>query len=135
MAVSKKLVFGLALACAPVVIVCGAVAFPLVSGLASEYVNRLPFDPAAWKGADLADGRNPARLRMVDDLLRRHRLVGMAQAEVDELLGVPPRTGYFRDYDYVYWLGPERGFISIDSEWLVLKFEQGRVARARIVRD
>ena len=33
------------------------------------------------------------------------------------------------------WLGPERGFISIDSEWLVIKFEQDRVVVARVVRD
>ena len=35
--------------------------------------------------------------------------------------GVPPPTDYFREYDYAYWLGPERGLFSIDSEWLVVR--------------
>ena len=37
-----------------------------------EYFSRVPFDSAAWKGADLGDYKNPVRLRMVDDLLKRH---------------------------------------------------------------
>ena len=52
------------------------------------------------------------------------------------MLGEPPETEYFRDWDLVYWLGPERGFMSIDSEWLVLRLhENGRAAECRIVRD
>ncbi len=36
----------------------------------------------------------------------------------------------------VYWLGPERGLIRIDSEWLVLRLDEGGVVREfRIVRD
>jgi hypothetical protein len=36
----------------------------------------------------------------------------------------------------VYWLGPERGFIRIDSEWLVLRLDQSDIVReVRIVRD
>ena len=36
----------------------------------------------------------------------------------------------------VYWLGPERGFMSIDSEWLTLNFDQaGKVRDVDIVRD
>ena len=72
---------------------------------------------------------------MVDDLLARYELVGMTRAAVDELLGVPPDTAYFTDFDYVYWLGRERGFISIDSEWLCLDFEDGVVVDARLMRD
>jgi hypothetical protein len=52
------------------------------------------------------------------------------------LLGTPPPTAYFRDYQFVYWLGPERGFMSIDSEWLAIRFDRnGKVMEARIVRD
>ena len=35
----------------------------------------------------------------------------------------------------VYWLGPERGLISIDSEWLVIVFENGIVADYYITCD
>ena len=46
------------------------------------------------------------------------------------------KTNYFADYQLVYWLGPERGFISLDSEWLAVRIgPDQRVAEARIVRD
>jgi hypothetical protein len=102
----------------------------------AERRNRLPFDSSTWK-ASLANNSNDSiRLRMVDDLLRRHSLLGMTREDVMSLLGHPPKTEYFRDYDFVYWLGPERSFMSIDSEWLAVKFsEDGRVSKARLVSD
>ena len=91
------------------------------------------FDSAKWRAQK---GYDPIRIEMVDDLLRRHRLVGKSRAEINDLLGIPPETAYFASYDYVYWLGPERGFISIDSEWLCLKFSDDDVVTdARVTRD
>jgi hypothetical protein len=56
--------------------------------------------------------------------------------EVVARLGEPPKTEYFKNFDLVYYLGPERGFISIDSEWLVLKLgPDARVVRATIAND
>jgi hypothetical protein len=73
---------------------------------------------------------------MVDDLLRHHELGSMTRAAVVALLGPPTQTTYFRDYDLVYWLGPERGFMSIDSEWLVMRVgANDRIADCRIVTD
>lgn len=99
-----------------------------------DRLSREPFDPAAWRSATtLAD---PARIRMVDDLLRRHDLQGMTRDEVAALIGEPDETNYFRDWDMVYWLGPERGFMSIDSEWLVLRLdEEMQITEVRIARD
>src|SRR5207249_11294818 len=88
-----------------------------------EYANRIPFDSASWQDEDQVYSDNPVRLRMVDDLLKRYQLVGISKAKIDELLGPPTKTEKFGDYDYVYWLGPERGFIRIDSEWLGIKFQ------------
>ena len=100
--------------------------------LAQERWNRLPFDSTAWK----ASHTDPIRLRMGDDLLRRHALTGMTRDEVVSLLGTPPETDYFRGYQFVYWLGPERSWMSIDSEWLAIRFgKDGRVNRAEILRD
>jgi len=101
----------------------------------STHSDRAPFDSVAWKVGEQLAGDRGVRLRMLDDLLRRHKLAGLSRAEVDDLLGPPTETGYFKEYDRVYWLDPERGFLSIDSEWLALKFEQDRVVAARIVRD
>lgn len=97
--------------------------------------SRSSFDSAKWKASLVADDNTPIRLRMVDDLTKRTKLIGMSKSEVDALLGRPPSTDYFRAYDYVYWLGPERGFFSIDSEWLCLKFKNNIVTEARIMRD
>ncbi len=38
--------------------------------------------------------------------------------------------------DMHYYLGPERGFMRIDSEWLFIKLDSdGRVARQWLYRD
>ena len=64
------------------------------------------------------------RTRIVDDLLANHELVGMTGEEIQALLGdCDNESGYFQQQDrLVYWLGPERGLMSIDSEWLILDF-------------
>jgi hypothetical protein len=73
---------------------------------------------------------------MVDQLLRRSGLVGLQRDSVFRMLGPGDRTDYFKEYDAVYWLGPERGMMSIDSEWLVLRIGiDGRVLEAKVVTD
>jgi hypothetical protein len=100
-----------------------------------ERMHRVAFDSVVWK-RNLDSQDDPIRLRMVDDLLRRYRLRGMREDELIALLGRPPKTNYSSDYQLVYWLGPERGFISIDSEWLAVRIgPDQRVIEARIVRD
>lgn len=111
----------------------------------SEYLRRTDFDSQAWKAAAGQSGipRTEDRLTMVDDLLDSGVLDDKSLSEVLELLGPddgPEGTGYgagyFRNWDLVYWLGTERGFIGIDSEWLVVKFDStDRVSRCRIATD
>ena len=73
---------------------------------------------------------------MADDLVNRQQLVGLTRQEVVALLGEPPKTEYFQEFDLVYYLGPERGFMGIDSEWLVLKLgAKGRITKATIAHD
>jgi len=61
---------------------------------------------------------------MADDLVENKKLLGLTRQEVAARLGERPKTEYFKNFDLVYYLGPERGFISIDSEWLVVKSVQ-----------
>ena len=97
---------------------------------------RRPFDPVRWKRAEGARTNWPLRLRMVDDIIGNRLLDGLTRDSVERLLGPRDRTDYFADWDLVYWLGPERGMIRIDSEWLVVRFgTDGRVREYRIVRD
>ena len=94
------------------------------------------FQLQAWR--DTTQIYGPLRIRgcMVDDLLATHDFHGRTRAEVVGFLGEPPETEYFREYDLVYWLGPERGMMSIDSEWLVFRFDSAqRVREYRLVTD
>jgi len=95
----------------------------------------LPFDRAVWN-AEAEDVEDFRRHRMADSLVQERRLLGKSRAEVISMLGEPTATSHFREYDLVYVLGNERGWMSIDSEWLLLKLDiAGRVSAAEIARD
>jgi hypothetical protein len=94
------------------------------------------FDSAIWN--DSARTYSPEAVRgcMVKDLLARNDFREEPRSRVVALLGEPRPTGYFREYDLVYWMGPEGGLMGIDSEWLVFKLNAtGRVAETRVVTD
>lgn len=122
-----------------VVLIGGVVGYFLLIGtlilrpVAQSYFNRTEFVSSKWKGA--LENENSIKINMIDDLLKKHELIGMSMMEIEDLLGRPPQTGYFKDYDFVYWLGPERGVFGIDSEWLGIKFHEGKVIKADILRD
>ena len=109
------------------------VCFLLFGPKLKSYADRTTFESAQWK-VHLND-QNLVKQNMVDDLLSTHQLVGMNRSDIDELLGKPPRTNYFQDYDYVYWLGPERSALAIDSEWLGIMFEKNVVVKAELLAD
>jgi len=123
----------------PVILVGGQMLLVLggvAADAAQERLHRLTFDPVQWQDRSLVESHDPIRIRMVDDLLDRYDFGGMTRDEAIGVLGEPDRTPYFREWDMVYWLGPERGFMSIDSEWLVLRLDRdGRVCDYRIARD
>ncbi len=100
------------------------VGFFILGPSAEDYSQRTAFDAKS-------------RLRMVDDLIAKRRLDGATRDQLLTLLGPADETDHFRDWDLVYWLGPERnGFMRIDSEWLVIRFDAAdRVASYRLVRD
>ncbi len=100
----------------------------------ANLVDRSVFDSSAWVDKGLID--EGVRLEMADSLIERSLLDGKMREEVIMLLGSPTKTGYFKEWDFVYWLGPERGFISIDSEWLVIRFgPDDKVTEYQLVRD
>ncbi len=106
-----------------------------------EYLHRRDFDSVAWQAEreERFEGEfteHTVRLNMLDDLLRRYSFEGMTRAEVLDLLGEPEHTGYFREYDLVYWLGPERGWFGVDSQWLTIRLDStGVVTDARVTTD
>ena len=98
------------------------------------------FDRERWHAFDAYDttaSRGDDRVWMVDDLLRRYELKEMTAAEVLHLLGEPERKFDFPDgARYTYDLGPCRGPVPIDHEWLTIYFDrQGRAAEASLWAD
>jgi len=94
------------------------------------------FDSATWKSSPAEFTHKSRRLRMADDLLKTHPLVGLDRAAIGALLGDPDQTPYFRGYDMVYFLGQERSYFGIDGEWLVIKLDSAGVAtEAKLVTD
>jgi hypothetical protein len=91
------------------------------------------FVRSEWMDTTLATGMLAVRGCMVDDLLERHELRGKTRAEVVALIGEPQRSDVFPEYDMVYWLGPERGLIGTDSEFLLMKLDKsGRVTSVEL---
>jgi hypothetical protein len=103
---------------------------------AREYRHRERFGSKAWQDPKQVESEDPVRLRMVDDLIKSEQLDHLRRADVELLLGKPSTENYFKEYDLVYWLGPERGYISVDSEWLAIALDKDEVVCSyRIVRD
>lgn len=77
------------------------------------------------------------RVKMVDDMLSKHDLTGKTEQEIIALLGEDSgkKISSAKDNSFVYYLGDERGLISIDSEWLIISFTDGLVSGYEIARD
>ena len=77
------------------------------------------------------------RTDMIDNLLQNYEIVGLTETEVLSLLGPHDNAqGAFNANNrYVYYLGPERGLFSIDSEWLLIDFTNGVVSDYSLTTD
>ena len=93
--------------------------------------DKLPFDSTLWKAH--GDWSNPVRVKMVDDLVARHGIVGQTRAWIEEQLGTPEATHPFEARcDYVYWLGPARTLVATEFEWLCLRFADDLVVESTL---
>lgn len=105
----------------------------------SDFWHREKFDAELWRTSANINGEWPPRLCMVDSLMKQKILDGLTKEKVIELLGEPASKGFplgAIDCDIHYYLGPERGFMRIDSEWLFITFDtDGKVKRYWIYRD
>lgn len=111
----------------------GCVVYAVVSAwavyTAAKYHYTHTFSQKAWL-------KTEKRAYMAEDMMKKYSLEGMTKDEVISLLGEDTESEYFKEKgNLVYWLGWERGFISIDSEWLVIDFKDGRVSDYYIARD
>lgn len=77
------------------------------------------------------------RTDMIDNFLQNHEIIGLTEAEILSLLGPHDNAqgAFNEDNRYVYYLGPERGLFSIDSEWLLIDFTNGVVSDYSLATD
>lgn len=126
--------------------VLGFVSFGLVFVLGQLIPNPLPsgsdqlkFDTSLWI--------RPESSRYVErDITPRQKMLGNAvsalpgktKSEIEALLGPSLETQYFAstERDMIYMLGPERRYLALDSEWLLIWLdENGRFLRYAIAND
>jgi hypothetical protein len=114
------------------------IAWMMLGPSVADLVHRRQFDAELWRKQAISepDTMWPPRLCMVDHLISSGLLDGLSHDEVLELLGPPSQGIYLGDATYDYYLGPERGFIRLDSEWLLIAFgEDNKVSRYWLARD
>ena len=114
----------------------------LVLGSAvADLVHRQKFDAELWRNQENVDRDImwPPRLCMVDNLMSSGRLDGLTRDEVVQLLGLPHDKSFpfgAKHCDIHYYLGPDRGFFRIDSEWLFVTFgDDGKIDQYWLYRD
>lgn len=106
------------------------VSLALISLICKTYHYKHTFSTGKWIN------HPAARTDIADNLLAKHPLTGMTLSEVETLLGPETENAYFkRENNLVYYLGLERGILAIDSEWLVIEFQNGRVSKTYITTD
>lgn len=97
---------------------------------------KIRFDSLKWKQSGQLNQNSYPRLQMADALIRDRTLYGKTKTEVIQLLGEPSKDGYFRSHDLVYWLGPSRDWLNVDSEWLLIQLDDSdRVIKCELGRD
>jgi hypothetical protein len=100
----------------------------------------LPFVATWWQPQSMSWGEylDPLhkRARMADGLKLGGGLAGKTRTEVVALLGEPPATSYFSEYDLVYELGRDRSLLGMDSDWLAILFgPDGQVSEVAVLQD
>ena len=100
-------------------------------------VNHMEFDSTIWKETPAEHSLDSVRLRMVDDFLDQHDVIGMPKTKIIDLLGGSDNTSYFKNYDLVYCLGQEtESYFGIDSKWLVFEIDElNKISSFQIVTD
>lgn len=116
-------------------ILLGLAAFAILSfqiylRVACKEPKALHFSADKWKAAD---GGNMTRFRMLPDLLAKHKLSGMSEVELLDLLGPPEKGSGQKRVGYN--LGPDSPCMSVDNNWLFVEFENGRAVSHEILSD
>lgn len=118
---------------------CWAVVTPLLYFLIVVAFMNYSFPPRASVefSSDQWIQNKEIRIQMIDDLIDKQLLDSKNEEQVVTILGIPEEDSpYFQstDRELIYYLGRESG-IGVDSEWLLIWFENGRVSSYRVTTD
>jgi hypothetical protein len=94
----------------------------------------LKFQQQLWQQKESSvspEGDIALRQKMVADVIK-NILPGKNRSEVLSLLGPPTET---KSDQFLYVLGRERGYTSIDYEWLRIRFEGEKIKNIRLITD
>ena len=134
----------------PLALVAGAFLFTVTPRAGPEIADVAPVPPAAASGFDARAWRGetvwapPYPRRALADGLVRDDMVpaGTPRAQVLALLGPHDREDRFvgalddSARTLAWWVGPERGAVVVDSEWLLVTFDASdRVRSVGLVTD
>lgn len=101
------------------------------------FMSPLPFSASGWD-VDTDEGTwFNTRYRIAERFARSGQLQAMTREEIVALLGKPvtdvTRLGH---HGLIYVLGPERGPLGIDYEWLLIDFDvTGKVSKVEVTTD
>ncbi|HKQ35201.1 MAG TPA: hypothetical protein VJT11_07865 [Nitrospiraceae bacterium] len=107
---------------------------PLPSGS-----DQLKLDSSLWirpESSRFVEGDITPRQKMLGDAVAA--LPGKTKSEIEALLGPSLETPYFADTgrDMIYMLGPERDYLAMDSDWLLIWLDgNGQFVRYKIASD
>jgi hypothetical protein len=90
------------------------------------------FDKELWKEKDV-EGNYSFRDDMLDDLVYKVKLKGLAKEEVIKMLGAPDRTN--GEYLYYEVLTKEMGLITLHKKFLVIKLAKDNTVEWRKIKD
>ncbi|WP_299674590.1 hypothetical protein [uncultured Dokdonia sp.] len=87
----------------------------LINTMGNHFVER-EFSSKVWKKDE------NKRVEMIDDLISKKVIDDLPAWQMITLLGMPDEDCYFYQsgHDMIYYLGPERSYFSIDSEFLLI---------------
>lgn len=100
----------------------------------------MKFDQQVWKQEETSTFSKTGytlRQKMIGDVIK-NIIANKNRQEVLEILGPPTDTDKWQSMKsdhLIYVLGPDRGFMPIDYEWLFVQFEGEKFKRASIGTD
>lgn len=83
----------------------------------------ITFDAEKWRDEEQAYAEPYPRQQMLRSLRKELLKDGMAKDEIVALLGPATDTDKFADHGLVYWVGSEPSALGVDSQWLLIDFD------------